>query len=61
MTDAAHVLVPRRKEFVFLLLLLNFPICLLGNIIAYLIFRQLLIAICVSFWVCLSVFIAFFI
>ena len=59
MTDTAHI--PRREKLVFILLLLNIPICLLGNVIAYLIFGQISIAVSVSFWVFLSVFVALFI
>jgi hypothetical protein len=59
MKDTAHI--PRREKFVFILLLLNIPICLLGNVIAYLIFGQLPMALSALFWVFLSVFVAFFI
>ena len=59
MTDTAHI--PKREKLFFILLLLNIPICLLGNVIAYLIVGQLPIAVSASFWVFLSVFVAFFI
>jgi hypothetical protein len=62
MIDEAHISVPRRHELTFLLLLINIPICLLGNFIAYLIFQKLVVVvILVIFWVLLSVFTAFLI
>ena len=62
MIDEAHISVPRRHELTFLLLLINTPICLLGNFIAYLIFQKLVVVVIwVIFWVLLSVFTAFLI
>lgn len=60
MLNEAHVSVPRRHELTFLLLLINTPICLLGNFIAYFIFQKLVVVVLwVVFWILLSVLIAF--
>ena len=62
MMDEAHISVPGRHELAFLLLLINTPICLLGNFIAYLIFQKLVVVVIwMMFWILLSVFIAFLI
>ena len=62
MIDEARVSVPGRPELTFLILLINTPICLLGNFIAYLIFQNfVVVVIWVIFWILLSVFTAFLI
>jgi hypothetical protein len=62
MIDEAHISVPGRHELTFLLLLINTPICLLGNFIAYLIFQKLVVVVIwVIFWILLSVCTAFLI
>lgn len=62
MIDEGHIPVPGRHELTFLLLLINTPICLFGNFIAYLIFQKLVVVVIwVIFWIILSVLTAFLI